>query len=443
MNPVSGDTASPAPQPAHVVTKRAVTGWVMYDLANTIFAMGVTSLFFPFYVRDLYGAERADTVFTIITAISMGLIFIASPMLGAMTDRAPKRMPFLVASTLICILLTTTLGRFGFLLSAICYILANIAYQAGTQFYDAMLPEVSNESNRGRIGGIGVGIGYLGSYIAVGASLYFGTGDKPFLFVLTALLFLLFSLPCILFVKERGNPDPRPIDLEMIRKSTGETIRALKDSSRFPGLGRFLIGRVFYTDPINTVLTVMSLFTVNVAIASGLDKEAGEKKAQLILMFAITLAILGGFFWGWLTDKIGPKKTLNMVLCLWLGNFILGFCIGVFKLPMAAMYVLAGIAGFALGGVWSADRPYMLRLTPPDRIGEFYGLYGMVGRFSAITGPGIWALSTWFCIHVMNLDPLAGQGISMLFLLAMMIVGFVILQKVDDKPRDWEALSRA
>jgi len=132
-----------------------------------------------------------------------------------------------------------------------------------------------------------------------------------------------------------------------------------------------------------------------------------------------------------------------MVLCLWIGNFVLGFCIGVFKLPMAAMYVLAGIAGFALGGVWSADRPYMLRLTPPDRIGEFYGLYGMVGRFSAITGPGIWAVSTWFFIQQMKLDPLVAQGISMLFLLAMMIVGFVILQKVDDKPRDWEALSRA
>ncbi|HEY1172524.1 MAG TPA: MFS transporter [Verrucomicrobiae bacterium] len=438
----TGATTSSVPAP-HVVTKSAVTGWVMYDLANTIFAMGVTSLFFPFYVRDLYGAEKADTVFTIITAISMGLIFIASPILGAMTDRAPRRMPFLFASTLICILLTTTLGRFGFMLSAICYILANIAYQAGTQFYDALLPEVSNETNRGRIGGYGVGIGYLGSYIAVGASLYFGTGDKPFLFVLTALLFLLFSLPCLAFVKERGNPNPRPIDLDMVRKSTGETIRALKDGSKFPGLGRFLIGRVFYTDPINTVLTVMSLFTVNVAIASGLDKEQGEKKAQLILTFAITFAIAGGLFWGWLTDKIGPKKTLNMVLTLWIGNFILGFCIGVFKLPMAAMYVLAGVAGFALGGVWSADRPYMLRLTPPDRVGEFYGLYGMVGRFSAITGPGIWAASTWFFIQKMNMDPLTGQGISMLFLLAMMIAGFIILQKVDDKPRDWEKLRNA
>lgn len=441
MNPEIPEAGGTKPT-SHAVTKRAVTGWILYDLANTIFAMGVTSLFFPFYVRDLYGAERADTVFTVITAISMGLIFIASPLLGAMTDRAPRRMPFLFASTLICILLTATLGRFGFMLAAICYILANIAYQAGTQFYDALLPEVSNESNRGRIGGYGVGIGYLGSYIAVGMSLYLGTQDKPLLFVMTALLFLLFSLPCLLFVKERGNPNPRPIDLQMIRKSTIETVKALKDGARFPGLGRFLVGRVFYTDPINTVLTVMSLFTVNVAIASGLDKEAGEKKAQLILMFAITFAIMGGFFWGWLTDRIGPKKTLNIVLSLWIGNFVLGFCIGVFHLPMAAMYLLAGVAGFALGGVWSADRPYMLRLTPPERIGEFYGLYGMVGRFSAITGPGIWAVSTWFFIQKLGLPPLTGQGISMLFLLAMMIAGFLILQKVDDKPRDWEALRR-
>lgn len=432
--------ASPVVDKPHVVTKRAVTGWVLYDLANTIFAMGVTSLVFPLYVRDTVGEQKADAVFTIITAVSMGLIFIASPLLGAMTDRATKRMPFLFASTVICILLTACLGRLGFVISAICYTLANVGYQAGTQFYDALLPEVSNESNRGRIGGIGIGVGYLGSYIAVGTSLWLGTGDKPLLFIITGMLFLLFSLPCLLFVNERGNPNPRPINLRMAVESTRETVRTLKDSSRYPGLARFLIGRVFYTDPINTVITVMSLFTVNVAMASGLDKEAGERKAQLILMFAITFAVAGGFFWGWLTDKIGPKKTLNTVLIMWIGNFLLGFAIGVWALPMPAMYALAAGAGFALGGVWAADRPYMLRLTPPDRVGEFYGLYGMVGRFSAVTGPLIWAGSTWFFIQKLGMPAIKGQGISMVFLLAVMIIGFVVLQKVDDTPHDWQKL---
>ncbi len=441
MNP---DTTETVPVP-HVVTKRAVTGWVLYDLANTIFAMGVTTLLFPLYVRGIVGADKVDGVFSKITAISMGTIFILSPLLGAMTDRAPRRMPFLLVSTLICILLTMTLGTISLAISATCYILANIAYQAGTQFYDALLPEVSNESNRGKIGGIGVGIGYLGSYIAVAVTSIEALNNPtnyPLQFTIIAVLFLLFSIPCLLFVKERGNPKPKPLGLRMAIESLHQTWNTLKDSKRYPGLGRFLIGRVFYTDPINTVMIVMVLFTMNVAMGSGLTEEAADGKSKAVMAFAITFAIAGGFFWGRMADKLGPKRTLNIVLSFWMANFVLGFCIGVFALPLPFLYVLAASAGFSLGGVWSADRPYMLRLTPPDRIGEFYGLYGMVGRFSAITGPMVWAASTTFLINKMGYTALKSQGISMLFLLAMMTVGYLILQKVDDKPRDWEALKR-
>ena len=133
--------------------------------------MGVISLNFPLWIRDAVGSEKADGRYGIITAISMGLIFFASPLLGAMTDRARRRMPFLIASTLICIIFTALLARAGFFWTAVFFVIANIAYQAGTQFYDAMLPEVSTEENRGRISGIGVGIGYLGSYLAVGQKL--------------------------------------------------------------------------------------------------------------------------------------------------------------------------------------------------------------------------------------------------------------------------------
>jgi UMF1 family MFS transporter len=82
----------------------------------------------------------------------------------------------------------------------------------------------------------------------------------------------------------------------------------------------------------------------------------------------------------------------------------------------------------------------MLRLTPPTRIGEFYGLYGMVGRFSAITGPLIWAIVTRFTINGLGLAPNVGQGIGVLVLLALIAVSYVILQPVTDEPRDWERL---
>lgn len=414
-----------------------MASWVLYDLANTIFSMGVVSLYFSLWVRGEVGAERADTVYGIITAVSMGVIFVVSPLLGAMTDRARRRMPFLVASTLICVTFTALLARDGFWVTAIFFGIANVAYQAGLQFYDALLPEVSTEENRGRIGGIGVGVGYLGSYLAVGIGLVLGTDDKPLLFTIIAISFLVFALPCFFFVKERGNPNPRPIGLRMIPEATRETVRTLRDGKAYPGLLRFLVGRVFYTDAINTVIAIMALYTVNVAVATGLSEADGERTANLILMAAITFAIVGGFAWGWLADRWGPKRTLDLVLYSWMGVFVVAAAIGILSLPIQALFVVAAWAGVSLGGVWAADRPYMLRLAPPARVGEFYGLYGMVSRFAAIMGPGIWAGVTWITNQRLGLPPAVGQGIGVLVLLILVVVSWVILRPVSDAPRRW------
>jgi MFS transporter, UMF1 family len=431
--------AAPASDARQIRTS-AVVSWVLYDLANTIFSMGIVSMYFSLWVRDEVGKARADTVLGVITAISMGIIFVLSPLLGAMTDRARRRMPFLVVSTLVCVCFTALLARGGFYLTALCFIIANIAYQAGLQFYDAMLPEVSHEGNRGRISGIGVGVGYLGSYIAVGLGLnaVFGSDDKPFLFTMIAAFFLLFAIPCFLFVRERGNPNPRPVfSLRLMRESTRDTIRTVRSGTEYPGLVRFLVGRLFYTDAINTVITIMGLYTVNVAENTGLTREQGEERAKFILLTAVTFAVIGGFVWGWLVDRFGPKRTLNYVLGLWVGVFLLASAVGVFGLPLATLYFVASAACVALGGIWAADRPLMLRLTPPTRIGEFYGLYGMMGRFSAITGPLIWAFVFWLTIQKIGLPPHVGQGIGVLVLLSLIIVSYVILRPVTDTPRDW------
>ncbi len=435
-SPLAGASPISSARP-HVVTRRAVTGWILYDLANTIFSMGVVSLYFSLWVRDAVGAVRVDAIYGLITAVSMAIIFVISPLLGAMTDRAPRRMPFLVISTIICCVFTALLARFGFWATAICFVVANIAFQAGLQFYDALLPEVSTEENRGRIGGIGVGVGYLGSYLAVGIGLLLGTSDKPLLFGIIALAFFLFALPCFFWVRERGNPHPRPITLQMVRDSARQTIATLRDGERYPGLVRFLVGRVFYTDSINTVISIMALYTINIAVANGLEEGAAEQTSQLILLFAITFAVLGGFGWGWLTDRLGPKRTLNLVLFGWMAIFIAAAAIGILGLPLWTLYVVAACAGLCLGGVWAADRPYMLRLTPPSRVGEFYGLYGMVGRFSAITGPIIWATVTFFTITRGGLEPRIGQGIGVIVLLSLIVVAYFILRPVSDARRSW------
>ena len=424
-------------------SRRAVASWVLYDVANSVFSMGVVSLYFSLYVREAVGARSADRTYGLLTTVSMSLIFVLSPLLGAMTDRARRRMPFLVWSAVLCGGATAFMARGPYLVSAILFVIANAAYQAGVQFYDALLPDVTTEDNRGRVGGVGVGVGYLGSYIAVGLGFLIPGDQQALLFLAIAIAFFAFALPCFVFVPERGNPRPRPLfGWSVIRESTAETLVTLRSGHRYPGLLRFLVGRMFYTDAINTVISFMSLYTVNVAVATGLSSAEGEVRSRLVLMAAVTCAIVGGLVWGVLVDRIGPKRTLNFVLALWVVTFTLAASVGAFRLSIVFLYVVSCLAGIALGGTWAADRPYMLRLTPPDRVGEFYGLYGMVGRFSAICGPVIWSATMYWAVERSGLAPLTGQAMAILTLLTMILISAWILAPVTDERRDWVALSR-
>jgi len=127
---------------------------------------------------------------------------------------------------------------------------------------------------------------------------------------------------------------------------------------------------------------------------------------------------------------IGPKRSLNAVLWIWMAAFAWAAAVGFFRLPGATFWPVPVLAGIAMGGTWAADRPWMLLLAPPERIGEFYGLYGMVGRFSAITGPFLWALIA---------DTLGlGRPAALLSLLAIVAASYVILGPVTDRPRAWK-----
>lgn len=412
------------------IPARAVAAWVLYDLANTIFSMGVASTFFARYVLSQVGDTKADGVVSLVNTLSMAIIFVVSPMLGAMTDRARRRMPFLMWSTMLCCALTAGIARGPFAISCVLFVGANVLYQAGLQFYDSLLPEVSTEENRGRISGIGVGIGYLGSFLAIGLGRI--VSDR-WIFVIIASLFLVFSLPCFFLVRERGNPHPQPVFAwRAIAGSAAQTISTLRASAAYPGLARFLIGRVFYTDAVNTVIIYMLLFVVNAASARGLDEKTANTMSLNVMAVAIGFAVVGGLIWGRIVDAIGPKRTLNMVLWLWMATFLLAAAVGLVRLPAAMLYLVALMAGVAMGGTWAADRPYMLRLTPPDRIGEFYGLYGMVGRFSAITGPIIWWIVT-SAVQRAGGSPLDGQAYAIITLLGMVVASYVIVKPVSDR----------
>jgi len=104
------------------------------------------------------------------------------------------------------------------------------------------------------------------------------------------------------------------------------------------------------------------------------------------------------------------------------------------------LWLVGPITGAALGATWAADRVLMLRLSPPEALGELYGVYGMVGRFSAVTGPLIWGATTWLTVEKGHMPVLRGEAFAIISLLAMVLLAFAILRGVSDEPRDWHAL---
>ncbi len=180
-----------------------------------------------------------------------------------------------------------------------------------------------------------------------------------------------------------------------------------------------MIGRFFYTDPINTAIAVMSLFAIN---AVGFTQ--GE--ARFVLIGLIVVAVIASFFWGIACDRIGPKRTLMFVLASWTVGLLL---IGLW-LDKIAFLVAGAILGSGLGGVAVTDRLLLLRLTKPEEVGEMLGLYGMAGKLSAVIGP------LMFGAIVFALDPEPNGAIAyqvaILSLLVLMVIGFWIVRLVPE-----------
>ena len=310
------------------------------------------------------------------------------------------------------------LGTGGLVVTLGLYVGAAYFFNAGLIFYDATLPAVSTPENRGRVGGFGIGIGYLGSFTGVltGLLLLDRFGHVG-VFRATALLFLLFALPIFLFVREPVRASSLHFDARLPRRAFRQVRETLSDLGRYPGLGRFLVGRIFYADAANTVILFMTPFITQ---ELGLD----DRSAEYLLMVAIVGAVAGGVGLGRIVDRHGPKRTLGFVLGLWAVGLTSAILIAVLDLPSTLFWGVAPLLGVALGGTWTADRPWMLTLSPPDRIGEFYGLYSLVGRFAAVVGPFLWALVA---------DTLGlGRPAALGSLLIMIGVAWLILRGVPD-----------
>lgn len=185
-----------------------------------------------------------------------------------------------------------------------------------------------------------------------------------------------------------------------------------------PGLLRFITARFFYSDPINTAVAVMSAFAV---YAVGFT----EGQALQVLLILTVVAVFASFGWGRLSDRWGPRRTLFAVLATW----AVGLVILAVTLSAIPFLVAGALLGAGLGGVGVVDRLMLLRLAPSERVGEMFGLYGLVGKFSAVVGPLLYGI-----IVTALLEPLgdAAYQVAIASLLILLLIGTVILRGVPE-----------
>jgi UMF1 family MFS transporter len=398
--------------------------WSIYDFANTIFSYAVVSGAIGLYLNDQFGERDGGVLLAASIVVSVGINALVSPILGAFSDRGGRRMPFLLAFTALCVGATFFIADVEPLIGLALFIVANFAYQAALIYYDATLKTVSYPASRGRLSGIGTAIGYCGT-IFVGLLILVLDIPVEDRFRLTAVLYLVFAVPIFLVVREPRAHEEPPMTARDVIAAFGQLRTTIDHARTVPGLWRFLIGRFFYSDAVNTVIVVMSVVTTE---ALGVS----DATANAILLGLTIVAIVMSVVWGLLADRIGPKRTLLIVLASWaIGLVIGGIAIGFGSAGLPPFLVAGAILGSGLGGVTVADRVLMIRLSPPERIGEFFGLYGLVGKGSQVIGTLLYGV-----ILFLFLDDL-GNGayqLAVLSLLVTMVIGVWLLLPVRD---DW------
>jgi len=394
--------------------KLTIFSWSMYDFANTIFAMNVISLYFALWVTvDMKGE---DILYSWALSGSMLLAAFCSPILGTVSDRLGRRMPFLMFFTLICCVFTALIGLINKLvLGLIFFAIANFCYQSAAIFYNALLPQVSEKGRIGRVSGYGTSLGYCGTI--AGLLLV-----RPFVlkmgrqaaFVPTAIFFLLFALPCFLFVKDRlANKRDKPdFQIRGTFKKIKETFVNIK---KYPGLFNFLVAAFIALNAVNTIIVFMSIYT---------KKVIGFTDPEIITFYIVStvFAILSSFVTGFITDRFGSKRTLSIVLGLWCISTLLA----AISFSQTIFWIVGPLIGICLGATWTSARALIVDLSPPEMVGEVFGFYGLVGKSASIIGPLIWGL----CVWAFGFLGILKYRLAILSLLLFLGLGFIILQKV-------------
>lgn len=391
--------------------------WSLFDFANTSFSITIVTFVFAVYFKETVANNQpiGDFYWSLGTGISMMIVALISPFLGAIADHSAGKKRFLLFFTLLCIISTAALyfiAEGDIIEALILFILANIGFEAGLVFYDAFLPEISDEKNYGRTSGFGFAMGYVGSFASLMIVYPLVVNEMVrFTFPASAIFFFIFSIPLFLFLPDTKKIIQREksyfkIGLERITF----TISHLKN---YKNLALFLLAFFFYIEGVNTAIYFSGIYAKSTL-------KFSFSELTLFFMIAQTTAVLGSIIFGVIADSIGQKKTIYLTLLIW---FVVIFSASVIQSKIG-FFIIGIIAGLGMGSTQSVSRSLMSKLTPEDKKTEFFGFYSFFGKSSAIFGPIVFGFVSW---------QTGSQRFAILTTGLFFTIGMILLSKVKEQ----------
>ncbi len=420
--------------------RREHWGWYMYDFGNSAYAAVVLLAVYSAYFKGaVVGGAEGSRLWGIAVGIAMVIVAVTSPVLGALADFSGAKKRFLLFFTGLAVTFCATLFfvREGdWLIGMLFFILAEIGYRSAQVFYNALLPEIAEPDDMGRVSGNGWAIGSVGGIVCLLIVLVpiMLTESNPlvvrFSLVFTALFFAASTIPTFLWVQERAEPQELPPGesyLSVAFKRLASTFRTIK---RFREFVKFIIAFLIYKDG---VLIVLNFAAILGAVLYGMQQQ----ELIIFMILVQVTSVAGAYLFGLLANDFGGKRALVVSLVLMIVPVVWLY----FSHSRLEFYFIGALAGFSLTGVQSVSRTVVGMFSPPQKSAEFYGFFALTGRSSSFVGPTIFgllvaALTDWYeTAHQM--PPLAaeeaGHRLALFSIVAFLAVGLVVLLFVDEK----------
>jgi UMF1 family MFS transporter len=311
-------------------------------------------------------------------------------------------------------------------------VLSNFFFATGENLIAAFLPELADSKAMGRVSGWGWGFGYLGGLVSLGISLAYitwaqgqghaGAQFVPVTMLITAAVFALAATPTFLFLRERAQPQAAAGNI--LVTAWGRVLQTVRQARSYGDLSRFLLCLVFYQAGIVAVIALAAIYAEQVM------KFTTQQTIVLILVVNVTAAA-GALGFGHLQDRIGHVRAMALVLLGW----IVMIAVAYMAEDAPTFWVAANLAGLCMGSSQAAGRAIVGYLSPPLRLAEFFGLWGLAVKLASIFGPLTYGIVTWI---------FAGEHrLGILAVGAYFVIGLALLAGIDVERGRRAALQQA